>query len=69
MIYVGPYYYGSLGYADDIVLLNCSVCGTNKMLHICEDYACEHSVRFNALKSKVIVFSHRGSVDTLRFTH
>ena len=45
MIYVGPYYYGSLGYADDIVLLNCSVCGTNKMLHICEDYACEHSIR------------------------
>ena len=66
--YVGPYYYGSLGYAGDIVLLNCSVCGTNKMLRICEDYACEHSIRFNAVKSKVIVFSQRGSAATLRFT-
>ena len=66
--YVGPYYYGSLGYADDIVPLNSSVCGTNKMLRICKDYACEQSNRFYALKSKVRVFPHRGSVDALRFT-
>ena len=64
--YIGPHYYGSLSYADDIVLLNPSVSGTNRMLRICEQYAKEHSILFNSKKSNVIVFSnsHR-YVDTV----
>ena len=53
----GPYFYGCMGYADDIILLNPTVQSTNTMLQICEKYASEHRIVFNASKSQVIIFS------------
>ena len=50
--YIGPHFYGCLSYADDIILLNPTVSGTNKMLSICEKYAQEHNIRFNTKKAK-----------------
>ena len=54
---IGPYFYGCMGYADDIILLNPTVQSTNTMLQICEKYASEHRIVFNASKSQVTVFS------------
>ena len=56
---IGAYYLGSLGYADDIILLNPTVYGSNVMLSICEQYAKEHDIQFNTNKSQVIVFSSK----------
>ena len=56
---IGPYYLGSLGYADDIILLNPTVYGSNVMLSIFEQYAKEHDIQFNTNKSQVIVFSSK----------
>ena len=57
--FIGPHYYGALGYADDIVLLCPSVSGMNKMLNICSDYAERHSILFNTKKSQVIYFPYK----------
>ena len=54
--YIGNHFVGALGYADDIMLLCPSVAGLKKMIKICEDYANEHSIKFNGNKSKYLVF-------------
>ena len=54
---IGPYYLGSLGGADDIILLNPTVYGSNIMHFICEQYAKEQDIQFNTNKCQVIVFS------------
>ena len=54
--YVGPQYCGTLGYADDLVLICPTVSSTNAMLKICENYANAHSILFNCKKSQVIYF-------------
>jgi hypothetical protein len=53
--YVNQQYVGACGYADDVILLSPTIFGTQEMLKICEDYAKEYNVRFNASKSKLIV--------------
>ena len=56
--YIGHHFVGALGYADDIILLCPSVAGLKKMIKICEDYANEHSIKFNGNKSKYLVFGN-----------
>ena len=52
----GNNFVGALGYADDITILAPSIQATNKMLNICEDYATEFNVTFNAKKTVAITF-------------
>jgi len=44
-------YVGCLVYADDIVLLSTSVCDLQSMLKICDQYASDYDLNFNATKS------------------
>ena len=54
--YMVNVYAGAFGYADDLILLSPSVAALHKMSDICEKYTHRHSVKFNAQKSKLIVF-------------
>ena len=54
--HIGNYYFGALGYADDIVLLCPTKEGLRNMIRICETYAAEHDIIFNGNKSKLLVF-------------
>ena len=51
---VGECYVGSLAYADDIVLLAPTANAMRHMLKICDIYASDYSIVFNASKSKCI---------------
>ena len=53
--YFGHYFVGALAYADDIVLIAPTPSAMRKLLLICEDYAREYSILFNASKSKFLV--------------
>jgi len=50
--FIGLHFVGALAYADDLILLAPSASAMRKLLAICEDYAREYSISFNALKSK-----------------
>ena len=63
--YIGPYFCGCLGYADDIILLNPSVNGTRSMLRICESFAIKHSILFNSKKSHIIIFHKKCTNENL----
>ena len=65
--YIGPYFCGCLGYADDIILLNPSVNGTRSMLRICESFAIKHSILFNSKKSHIIIFHKKCTNEILTF--
>jgi hypothetical protein len=52
--YIGDIFIGALAYADDISLLSPTPSGMRKLLLICENYATEFKIRFNAAKSKYI---------------
>jgi len=45
---------GCLLYADDIILLSHSLNATRSMLKICEQFALDFDVKFNAMKSVVM---------------
>ena len=53
---MGQYFVGTLGYADDLILLSPTVYGLEVMIIICENYAKEHSILFNGSKSKYLIF-------------
>ena len=53
--YIGDKFMGSFGYADDVSLLAPSISAAKHMLSICEEYASEYDILFNASKSKHIV--------------
>jgi hypothetical protein len=57
--WVGKHYFGALGYADDLTLLTPSVTGLREMLKICEDFAKEYSVEYNAKKTVCVLFSKK----------
>lgn len=63
---IGSQYAGALAYADDIVLLAPTSGAMRAMLTVCEEYAKEFDVIFNAAKSKCVICRHRGmrSVDS-----
>ena len=53
--HIGNYYFGAVGYADDIVLLCPTKEGLSEMIRICETYAFEHDLIFNGNKSQLFV--------------
>ena len=53
---IGTTYLGVFGYADDLTLLCPSISGLKEMLKICEDYASDYNIIFNAKKSKLMHF-------------
>jgi len=65
-------YTGALGYADDVVLLAPTPSALRIMLRICEDFAKEFSMVFNASKSvclrvtKVTSKASKPSVDDVQ---
>ena len=50
-------YMGVFGYADDLSLLCPSFSGIREMLNVCESYANENKIIFNASKSQILHFS------------
>lgn len=46
----------NISYADDMVLLSPSVGAMRRMLSLCESYAKAHGLKYNALKSELMVF-------------
>ncbi|XP_075984930.1 uncharacterized protein LOC142982353 [Anticarsia gemmatalis] len=58
---LGDRYVNNLSYADDMVLLSPSIKGLRRLLSICETYAREHDLVYNAKKTELLVFrSGRG---------
>ena len=75
--YIGTNFVGALAYADDIVLLAPTPSAMRRMLAVCDRFATEYDVLFNASKSKcVYLYSksrfnsplHRYDVSKLNFT-
>lgn len=58
--YIGNTFVGSLGNADDIVLMSPSVNGMRQMLGICERYALENQIVFNGGTSKALLLYPKG---------
>ena len=56
---IGSKYYGSIAYADDIILLSPTIESMNKLLRICEIWANENNISFNPSKSQVICFAEK----------
>ena len=56
---IGDNYFGALGYVDDLTLLSPSVNALTKMITICEIFANEYSVMFNAKKTAGIQFGQQ----------
>ena len=54
--YVGPYFVGSLAYADDLVLLSPTKAGLNKLMLSCEKFSRDYKVQFNGSKSQFLIF-------------
>ena len=52
---IGTYYFGALGYADDVVLLCPTKEGLRNMIRICEKYAYDHDLIFNGNKIILLV--------------
>lgn len=46
----------NISYADDMVLLSASVGGLRELIDVCETYALSHGLKYNATKSKFMVF-------------
>jgi hypothetical protein len=55
--YIGQMFTVALAYADDLVLLAPTASAMRRMLAICEDYAAEFQVSFNADKTKWMTFA------------
>jgi hypothetical protein len=53
---IGNMFVGGLAYADDVALLAPTPDAMRKMLNICDKFAAEFSIVFNAKKSKCLVF-------------
>jgi hypothetical protein len=66
--FVGSYYLGALCYADDLTLLAPTANAMRVMLNVCEEYANEHAILFNAEKTKCLVFEPRSAPPPVRPT-
>ncbi len=54
--HIGNEFVGALGYADDLTL-NCpTVSGLQHMIHTCEEFGAEYSVKYNDVKTVCIKF-------------
>jgi hypothetical protein len=59
--FMGGFFVGVLAYADDVVLLAPTPNAMRSMLTVCENYAKEFYVSFNANKSKCLIARPRGN--------
>ena len=59
----GSQYMGVYCYADDLSLLSPSFTGLQEMLRLCELYAVDHNIIFNAKKSQLLYFGSNPSND------
>ena len=57
--HIGNIYCGAIAYADDIVLLCPSLYGVKHLLKICENYADDHGLLFNAQKSEFMYVTRK----------
>lgn len=57
--WLGPYFCGSVCYADDVLLLSPSISGLKEMLETCVDYGRDYGMTFNSSKSMCIRFGKR----------
>ena len=54
--HIGDTCCGIIGYADDILLLSPTVQTLERMIRVCETYACDFDIKFNGKKSQLMVF-------------
>lgn len=54
--HIGGVSFNNISYADDMVLLGPSVNSIKQLLKKCEGYAEQHGLRYNAVKSELVVF-------------
>ena len=54
--HIGTAYGGALGYADDVALVAPTLAAVKSMLGICESFAKEYNLKFNASKSQLLLF-------------
>ena len=53
--HIGLLFVGALAYADDLVLIAPSASAMRHMLQVCDDYAAQYNILFNAtIKSKCL---------------
>jgi len=64
--FIGLHFVGALAYEDDLVLLAPTASAMRKLLTICEDFAHEYSLTFNALKSKYLFALPKNCRNTLK---
>jgi len=55
--HIGQQFTGAICYADDLTILSPSLRGLQNMLNVCEEFANEYHVKFNAKKTVCIRFS------------
>lgn len=60
--FLGNTFVGALAYADDLTIIAPTADAARKMLDICDKYASQYSINFNADKSKCIFFRPGGRV-------
>ena len=65
--HLGSCFAGAFAYADDVILLSPSLSGLEDMLNVCESYACEYQLQFNASKSKLVVINGAAIPRTVSF--
>ena len=66
--YIGNSFYGSLGYADDVILLSPTINGMKCMLQVCTNYGNEYNVLFNPEKTKLIHIKNIKSNNIINIT-
>ena len=65
--HIGNRYFGSVAYADDIVLLCPTVRSMTIMLDTCDTFSKEYNITFNANKSKLLIFGEHSSNQNIFF--
>ena len=58
--HVGHLSYAGSGYADDVVIISPSICAMQQLLDICDSFAREYSVMFNAKKTICMRIGNNG---------
>jgi hypothetical protein len=61
--YVGHKFVGSIGYADDLLILTPTLHALRVMIHKCEKYALDYDIKFNGSKSQLMVYGDN-NIDT-----
>ena len=58
--FIGSAFTGALAYADDIVLICPSPYAMRRLLSLCDGFAANYDIKFNASKSKFLVDIPKG---------